>query len=76
MTMHTSQTIIWDDAWNMIQVKQHEFSKKWVFFVQLKSNKDWFYGEGDTLDIAIDHCRLKISNNHKMKLKPTLEELF
>ena len=75
MTKHISQSIIWDDRWQMIQVKQHEFSRTWVFFAMVKKN--WYYGEGEDIATAIAECDLKIEFNQRLNVKPEtkLEEL-
>lgn len=77
MTKHTSQSIPWDDQWQMIQVKKHDHSGLWVFFAMV--NKDWYYGEGITIPIAIENCERKISwglKAGKANIKEKLEELF
>lgn len=58
----------------MIQVKKHEFSGLWVFFAMV--NKDWYYGEGNTIADAIAGCEQRIDLSIKMRTKPSLEELF
>lgn len=68
-------TITWDNRWQMVQIKQHEFSGKWVFFAMVKKN--WYYGEGESIEEAIMECDLKIEFNQRLNMKPEtkLEEL-
>lgn len=79
MTKHISNSIIWDDKWQMIQVKQHEFSKLWLFFAMV--DKNWYYGEGETITLAMMNCEIKIGFGIKagkanIKEKLNLEDLF
>lgn len=79
----TSSQFIFDDDWAMIQISQHEFSKKWAFFVQLKRNKNWYYGEGKTIAEALEACEKKIEllqamqkPNQPNKSDENIEDIF
>lgn len=75
LVKHSSNAIHWDDTWHMIQIKQYEYSQLWVFFARLKSNKEWYYGEGETLASAIENCEKKIEQKNISIARPKIEKL-
>lgn len=73
----TSNSILWDTDWEAIQVSQHDHSKLFLFCV--RKNKQWYYGEGETIQLARIECEVKIEMGVKAKkanVKAKLEELF
>lgn len=84
MTKHTTDAIYWDDEWLAIKVGHTPISNQWLFHAQFISNKEWYYGQADTIPLAIEAMEEKVTSldSHGVgphsvkKVKQNLEDMF
>lgn len=81
---YTSEAIYWDDEWMAVKIGHTPISNQWLFYAQYISNKEWYYGQADTIPLAIEEMEEKIlmlaahgqGPLVAVKKKEKLEELF